>query len=155
MSLCPYARMIINDQVKTDCILSEEGSTQGDVAAMAMYAIGIRPLIDLLHRNTDNWKCQQVWYADDSSSAGHLSEIRSWWDLLNEAGPKFGYHPKATKTILIVKDKKNLQLAEEIFKNTNIKITHSGERHLGAVIGSPEFRAEYVESKVESWIDDI
>ena len=54
------AKMIINDQEKTDHILSEEGSTQGDVTAMAMYAIGIRPLIDTLHASTDPSKCQQV-----------------------------------------------------------------------------------------------
>ena len=101
-----HARMIINDQVNTDCILSEEGSTQGDVAAMAMYAIGVRPLVDMLHRNTDSWKCQQVWYADDSTSAGHLTEMKSWWELLNQAGPEFGYFPKPSKTRLIVKTRK-------------------------------------------------
>ena len=59
-----------------------------------------------------------------------------------------------------VKDEKNLQLAEEIFnkdkdENSKIKITLTGERHLGAVIGSPEFRTKYVKSKIESWIEDV
>ena len=94
------ARMIVNDQTKTENILSEEGSTQGDVAAMGMYAVSIRPLIDLLQNNTDPKLCQQVWYADDSSAAGRTSEIRKWWDVLNQAGPKFGYYPKPCKTIL-------------------------------------------------------
>ena len=150
-----HARMIINDQVNTDSILSEEGSTQGDVAAMAMYAIGIRPLIDMLHQNTDNLKCQQVWYADDSSCAGHLSEIKQWWNLLNQAGPKFGYFPKDSKTILIVKNKENFELAKELFKDTKINVTLSGERHLGAVVGSPKFKKEYVKGKIKSWIEDV
>ena len=106
--------MIVNDQKNVESILSEEGSTQGDVSAMQMYAIGIRPLIDILHEKSDNTKCQQVWYADDSSSAGKLSEIRHWWDILNETGPKFGYFPKASKTILIVKNEDDEEMANTI-----------------------------------------
>ena len=55
-----HARLIINDQVSTDYIFSEEGSTQGDVGAMAMYAICVRPLIDILHQNTDIEKCHHL-----------------------------------------------------------------------------------------------
>ena len=99
--------MIINDQVRVDNILSEEGSTQGDVAAMAMYAIGIRPLIDILHRKQT--LLNAMWYADDSSGAGKLTEIRNWWNILNATGPKFGYQPNAKKTILIVKNEENFQ----------------------------------------------
>ena len=149
------AKMIINDQVKVDHILSEEGNTQGCVAAMGMYAIGIRPLIDILSQGTDPLQLQQAWFADDSSGAGRLREIKKWWDILNEKGPKFGYFPKASKTILIVKSPDDLQLANEIFDGTGIKITITGERHLGAVIGSQEYRDEYVTNKVQRWIKDV
>ena len=37
------AKMIVNDSVKSESILSEEASTQGDVGAI-MYAVGTRPL---------------------------------------------------------------------------------------------------------------
>lgn len=147
--------MIINDQETTDTILSEEGSTQGDVTAMQMYAIGIRPLIDILHNQTDQSLCQQVWYADDSSTVGRLLEMRKWWDLLNVSGPKFGYFPKPSKTILIVKNPEDLLRAEGIFRGTGVKITTSGERHLGAVIGSHEFRREYVSDKIRKWTKDV
>ena len=147
--------MIVNDQKTVENILSEEGSTQGDVTAMQMYAIGIRPLIDILHAKTDSSLCCQVWYADDSSSAGKLREIRRWWDVLNEWGPKYGYFPKASKTILIVKNPDDEQMAKELFEGTNIKITLSGERHLGAVIGREEFRDEYIRNKIIKWVDDI
>ena len=147
--------MIVNDSVNSESILSEEGSTQGDVGAMGMYAVGTRPLIDILRNNTDMSKCQQVWYADDSSAAGLLREIRKWWNILNEAGPKFGYYPKPSKTILIVKNEDCLILAEKLFENTGIKITLSGERHLGAVIGSQEYRDQYVHAKINKWIEDV
>ena len=149
------SRMIVNDQSNVECILSEEGSTQGDVAAMGMYAVGTRPLLDILHNQTDPTRCQQVWYADDSTAAGLLGEIRHWWDILNDAGPKFGYYPKPSKTILILKDPEKLELAKQLFDGTGIKLTLTGERHLGAVIGTQEFRDQYVSSKVQKWIEDI
>ena len=149
------AKMIINDKDKTDFILSEEGSTQGDVTAMAMYAIGIRPLLDVLRERTDSASCKQVWYADDSSAAGKLREMKKWWDLLEEIGPKFGYQPKPSKTILILKNSESYDLAMELFGDTGIKITRSGERHLGAVIGSTEFRHSYVTKQVKKWVDDV
>jgi hypothetical protein len=149
------AEMIVNDQEKMDIILSEEGSTQGDVTAMGMYAVAIRPLIDILADKTDTTKCQQVWYADDSSAGGKIHEIRNWWDILNEAGPKYGYFPKPSKTILIVKDPELVPLAENVFSQTGIKITHTGERHLGAVIGNATYRTEYVNEKIDKWVKDV
>ena len=121
-----------------EVILSEEGTTQGDVAAMALYGLGIKPLTDKLATVVDKSLCRQVWYADDSTAGGKLSEMKKWWKELCQSGPKYGYYPLASKTILIVKPE-HRQIAEEIFGDSGVKITTEGERHMGAVIGTEEF----------------
>ena len=114
---------------------------------MALYAIGIRPLITKLGEGVDQEDLMQCWFADDSSSAGKLVQLRQWWNSLCTNGPKYGYFPLAKKTVLIVKAE-HLNLAE-IFENSGVTITTSGERHMGAVIGSQEFKAQYVSGKVK------
>ena len=143
--------MIINDRDgQNEDILSEEGSTQGDVPAMAMYAIGTKPLLDKLMHAVDTQQCKQVWYADDSSSGGKIREMRKWWDELTSSGPKYGYFPKPCKTIMIVKNEALLQEANQVFGNTEIKIGVEGERHLRAVIGSLDCKEDYVRKKIDN-----
>ena len=48
-----------------------------------------------------------------------------------------------------------MQLANEIFTDSYVQITSTGERHLGAVIGDKSYKTEYVQSKVDSWIDQL
>jgi hypothetical protein len=48
-----------------------------------------------------------------------------------------------------------LELAKLIFKDTEIKITASGQRHLGAAIGDHDFKTSYVNEKVSAWIKEI
>ena len=83
--------MVIADYTKHNYILSNEGCTQGDVTAMAIYVLGIRPLIDNLGEAVDPEKCKQSWYADDSSAGGQLTDMKTWWDHLCTKGPKYGY----------------------------------------------------------------
>ena len=100
---------------------------------MGLYGLGIKPLIDNLANTIDTEKCIQAWYADDSSSGGELLEMRKWWDTLCVMGPKYGYFPLATKTILIVKEE-HKEKAMKIFDKTGVSITTEGERHtMGAV----------------------
>ena len=76
----------------TSRLYSEEGATQGDVAAMQMYGIAMKPLIDKLGQGIDPAQCKQGWYAYDASATGHLEEMKKWWDLLCITGPKYGYN---------------------------------------------------------------
>ena len=148
------AQLIVNDKKSTEIIYSNEGCTQGDVTSMALYALGIKPLIDRLSNSVNSHECIQCWFADDSSSGGKLTEIKKWWDELYACGPKYGYYPLPRKTILIVKEEHRTK-AEEIFKDTGILISSSGERHMGACVGSQAHKEKYVNEKVEKWVKDI
>ena len=133
---------------------SEEGVTQGDPAAMQMYGLAIRPLIDKISFEQGG-DTIQTWYADDSAACGKLSKIKEWWDKLCTIGPSYGYHPNPSKTVLIVKDTSQLQEATALFEGSGVKITDQGERHLGAVVGTPEYRKAFVEEKVAKWVRDV
>ena len=54
------AKMMIADSTKHDYIFSNEGCTQGDVTAIALYALSIRPLIDNLGEAVDHEKCMRM-----------------------------------------------------------------------------------------------
>ena len=135
--------------------LSDEGCTQGDPSAMQFYAVGAKPLVDSLAECINKDTCKQAWYADDSSATGLLQEVKTWWLKLNTFGPKFGYYPKASKSILILKDESLLPKAVELFAGYNIQITCEGQRHLGAVFRSEEFRTKYVNEKIQTWVKDV
>ena len=107
LALCPsLGRVLINTYrvdvslfVGDETIPSREGTTQGDPLAMAMFALATVPLIKNLEEVTE---VTQLWYADDASAAGSLSNLKSWWVKLTELGKEFGYLPNAGKTSLLV-----------------------------------------------------
>ncbi len=55
-------------------LLSQKGTTQGDPLAMPFYALATRPLINTLTSDVPNVK--QVWYADDATATGKISDPR-------------------------------------------------------------------------------
>ena len=59
------------------------------------------------------------------------------------------------KTHLIVKSPELYEKAEEIFGRDGIKVTTDGARHIGAVIGSKEYKEQYVHNKVKKWMADV
>ena len=88
---------------------SLEGTTQGDLAAMTIYALGITPLLtwlsNLSKEKTEKFPLRQLAFAEDLNDAGSLENLKKWWDLLEQEGGKFGYYVKASKLHIILKEK--------------------------------------------------
>ncbi len=135
--------------VDGDVLLSREGTTQGDPLAMPLYAIATIPLIRQLGPIAP-----QVWYADDATAVGKLVALRHWWDEIASIGPNYGYYANATKTWLVVKED-YYDEAVRVFAGSNVKITSEGRPHLGAPLGSAEYRKSYVAAKVVEWKKEI
>jgi hypothetical protein len=146
------ARLYLKDG---SSILSQEGATQGDNLAMAMYALGTRGLVDSLAAETQEESLAQVWFADDSTSGGTVEGVKRWWEHLKETGPKYGYYPKPSKTHIIAKTHEIKERVEQIFGSEGIQITVDGQRHIGAVLGSESFKEEFVMKKVKNWTEDV
>ena len=114
-------KLFVNKKI----IYSQEGTTQWDPLAMAMYGLAIIPLIKIL--SADN--LTRKWYTDDGNAVGKLSNLRTVLDKTVSIGKFFDYRVKASKCQLIVKDKK-LGEAEKIFEITGMT-KKAGVRVLG------------------------
>ena len=131
-------------------LLCEEGTTQGDPLGMAMFALLLVPLQVLLKLSEICESLSQVWFADDAFGAGSFKGLRQWWDALSTLGPSFGYHPKASKTCLVIHPDDE-EAAQAVFGATGIIITTEGKWHLGGALGSVPFMEEYLKHKVDEW----
>ncbi|XP_066922310.1 uncharacterized protein [Clytia hemisphaerica] len=98
---------------------------------------------------------KSVAFADDLAGAGKLRDLLLWWNTIVRLGPLFGYHPKASKSWLIVKDEERLTEAMQIFSGTDVKITCSGKKYLGGTIGDDAFKSNYIKDLISKWIEQI
>ena len=48
-----------------------------------------------------------------------------------------------------------MQEAQRLLSNTGILLTADGQRHLGAAIGTSNFRAQYAGEKVTKWCNEL
>ena len=95
-----------------------------------------------------------TYYAYDFLAAGNLLDLRRWWSVLTEIGPKFGYYPEPTKTWLVVKPCAS-EKVESVFFGTKIKITTEGRKYLGGSVGTRKFKDLYITAKVNEWISQL
>ena len=129
---------------------------QGNPAAMVIYAIAFIPRILMLVEvwMQDNSHTKTATYADDLTVAEPFDQIRIWWNTLFRLGPKFGYFPEGSKSQIIVIENVK-ERAQTIFDNTKIKITTDGQRRLRAVIGTANFKQNYMKEKINQWIQEL
>ena len=97
---------------------------------------------------------KQVWLADDSAGGGSIGFLYQWYKSLCEEGRKFGYIVNGAKSWLIVKTSELAESAKKVF-GEEVNITLEGRRHLGAVIGSKEFKDQYCQEKVDKWLREM
>ena len=123
---------------------------------MAAYALGVTPLIHFLHEyvSMNNHRCKEVAFADNFTITGKIEGIRSHWELLQQVGPLYGYFPKSSKFYLVIKEE-YLENATETFRESEVKIATEVKKHLGAAIGSKDFKVSYVKSLVVNWIEQL
>ena len=120
---------------------------------MAFYGISTKPILMKLRYNVPDIK--QVWLADDATGAGKLQHLKEWWKDISTEGAKYGYFVKPSKSWLVLKDSSKLQETTQLFQDTPINITVEGKRHLGAAVGTNEFKEDYISEKVKKWCSEI
>ena len=84
-----------------------------------------------------------------------LKNLKKWWDALEKEGPAFGYFPKASKSLLILKNPKNRKQAAAVFKGCEIQISDKGARHLGAAVGSEAYKKIFLDEKITEWASSV
>ena len=101
-----------------------------------------------------NTGTKHVPYADDLIGAGDIKALRKWWDNITQHGPPLGYKPNAAKSSLIVKNE-HKELAENIFEGTNVIIRTDGAKHLGAVIGTSDYKETFIKNLVSQGAKEL
>ena len=123
---------------------------------MGAYALGVTLLIHFLSEFSfiNEHRSKEVAFTDDFTVAGKASEIKAYWDILQQQGPLFGYFPKPSKSYLIVKEQ-HYNKVVDVFMGSKVKVISEAKRHLGAVIGSEAFKVLYTKSLVDDWIKQL
>ena len=83
-----------------------------------------------------------------------LETLKKCWDLLEQEGGKYGYHVKASKSDIFIKEKHQGK-AKQIFQGSNITITTEGHQHLQSVIGGKTFKESYIKELVLKWCEEL
>ena len=109
-------------------------------------------MIQSLRTSTPDVK--KVWLADDSAGGWQIVPLYNWYNHLSQEGKKCGYLVNGSKSWLIVKSDVLADEAKRVFGD-EVNVTTEGQRHLGAVIGSQEFKDQYCREKILRWKGEL
>ena len=109
-------------------------------------------LTSVISSNTGN--LIHVAFADYLTGVGKIHKLIEWWKNVLSYGPYLGYYVNESKSWLIMREE-YIQIANETFRDYNIKITTDEHRHLGAVVGLNENREVFVIANVSEWVKQL
>ena len=147
--LCPSLSTILTNTYRSDPDLFVDGDVLHSCEGTTQYAVAAIPLI----KESKN-QAKQVWYADDASAIGKISDLREWWESMCTLGPRYCYFPKASKSWLITK-KRFHSSAVDAFANTAMRITTEGRPYLGSPVGTTEYIQSFTSEKVREWVEEV
>ena len=80
--------------------------------------------------------------------------LYNWYNYPSQEGKKCGYLVNGSKSWLIVKSDVLADEAKRVFGD-EVNVTTEGQRHLGSVIVSQEFRDQYCWEKILRWKGEL
>ena len=120
---------------------------------MGMYALGLMLLLtSIISGNTGN--LIHVAFADDLTGMGKTQKLIEWLKNVLHYGSYLGYYVNESKSWLIIKEE-YIEIANETFRDYNIKITSDGHRNLVADFGSSEKEEEFVSVRMGKRTSEI
>ena len=90
---------------------------------------------------------------NDSACLAKFKELKEWLELLILEGPKYGYFPEPEKSYLVVHPNL-LDEAKLLFKDIQINIV-AGHMFLGGYVGRSANCQDWVQKKIEVWINSV
>ena len=137
---CRHAiQMVVRQEgAPPEIILAEDGVIQGCVLGMALHAITLLPLAELLKREVGLVVALLLlWCADDFAIVGLTKNNAVCFSLLCRHGPSIGCHPSPPKLLHVC----TAEVEEEcrrVLHGAGLEVTFTrGHRCIGGCIGSP------------------
>ena len=132
---------------RSACLHNRESVIQGNNLAMIAYGIGTLSLINNLKHEIP--EVTQPWYADNARALGTFERLETYFDSITGQGPGQGYHPKPSKSVLIVRPG-NIEAGNVLRRRHRFKVC-TGTRYLGVYTRDDESNHVWRRERTLTW----
>jgi hypothetical protein len=132
----------------TTLLLSREGNQPGDPLGMLLFALTIQPPVLRIQSECDLEP--NLWYADDDTLVGSVSEVAKMHQIIKDEGPKYCFFLVPHKTSLwwLTMDCVRLWLLFECRLDVDVNdLPLPGIVLVGSPVGSDEFVKQHLSAK--------